>query len=286
MGVALPGSLSPSSFSAFKDCPLAFKLSYIDRLPEPPSAAASKGTLVHRALELLMCRPPAERSLDAALADLEQARAELAEHPEFAGLGLDPDELDRFHADAARLVGRYFELEDPTGVRPIGLELKLTARVGKVTLRGIIDRLEIADDGEWVITDYKTGSVPSEQREQARLAGVHIYALLCEQMLGRRPARVQLLYLSKPEAIIARPSEQSVAGIARRTDALWSAIERACAVDDFRPRPGRLCDYCAFRPYCPAYGGDPAEARELLGPGTVISPTLPLAAAGVLGATS
>jgi putative RecB family exonuclease len=276
MGVALPGSLSPSSFSAFKDCPLAFKLSYLERLPEPPSAAASKGTLVHRALERLMCRPPAERSLAAALADLADARVELAEHPEFAGLGLTPEELDAFHADAARLVERYFQLEDPTRVHPIGLELKLTAKIGKVTLRGIIDRLEIADDGEWVITDYKTGSVPSEQREQARLAGVHIYALLCEQMLGRRPARVQLLYLSKPEAIIARPSEQSVTGVARRTGALWSAIERACAVDDFRPRPGPLCGYCAFRPYCPAYGGDPAEARELLGPGTVISPTLPL----------
>jgi putative RecB family exonuclease len=277
MGVALPRSLSPSSFSAFKDCPLAFKLGYLDRLPEPPTPAASKGTLVHRALELLMCRAPARRSLAGALDDLDTARHELSAHPEFTGLELTPEELDAFHADAARMVERYFQLEDPTRVHPIGLELKLTAKVGKVTLRGIIDRLEIADDGEWVITDYKTGSVPSEQRERTRLAGVHIYALLCEQMLGKRPARVQLLYLSKPEAIIARPSEQSVSGVTRRTDALWSAIERACAVDDFRPHPGPLCDYCAFRPYCPAYGGDPAEARELLGPGTVISPTLPLA---------
>jgi len=281
MGVALPGSLSPSSVSAFKDCPLAFKLAYLERLPEPPSPAASKGTLVHRALERLMCLPPASRTVDAALTALAEATTELADHPEFAGLELTPDELDTFHADAGRLVERYFELEDPTRVHPIGLELKLTAKVGKVTLRGIIDRLEIDADGEWIITDYKTGSVPSEQREQSRLAGVHIYALLCEQMLGRRPARVQLLYLSKPEAIIARPSEQSITGVARRTDALWSAIERACAVDDFRPRPGPLCEYCAFRPYCPAYGGDPTQARELLGPGTVISPTLPLA--GVAG---
>src|ERR1700704_280700 len=107
MGVALPGSLSPSSFSAFKDCPLAFKLSYLERLPEPPSAAASKGTLVHLALEKLMCRLPAQRTIEAGLADLADARIELADHPEFAGLGLTPDELDGFHADAARLVERY-----------------------------------------------------------------------------------------------------------------------------------------------------------------------------------
>lgn len=277
MGVALPGSLSPSSVSSFKDCPLAFRFAYVDRLPEPPSPAASKGTLVHRALEHLMCRAPAERTLDAALDDLARARADLQDHPDLTGLDLTVDEWEAFHTDARRMVERYFELEDPTTVHPIGLELKLAAKIGKVTLRGIIDRLEIADDGEWVVTDYKTGSVPSEQRERSRLAGVHMYALLCEQMLGRRPARVQLLYLSKPEAIIAEPTEQSVTGVARRTSAIWSAIERACATEDFRPSPGPLCSYCAFQPYCPAYGGDPLLARELLGPGTVIEPTLPLA---------
>ena len=81
MGLAFPPSLSPSSVSAFKSCPLAFKFSYIDRLPEPPSPAATKGTLVHRALELLMCRPEADRTIDAALVDLETARVEMATIP-------------------------------------------------------------------------------------------------------------------------------------------------------------------------------------------------------------
>ena len=79
MGLAFPPSLSPSSVSAFKSCPLAFRFSYIDRLPEPPSPAATKGTLVHRALELLMCRPQPDRTVDAALCDLETARVEMAD---------------------------------------------------------------------------------------------------------------------------------------------------------------------------------------------------------------
>jgi putative RecB family exonuclease len=277
MGLGFPPSLSPSSVSAFKECPLAFRFSYIDQLPEPPSAAASKGTLVHRALELLMLRPSLERTVEAALADLARARVELVAHPEFADLELSADEWQAFHADADALVRRYFELEDPRTVRPIGLELKLSAQFGAVTLRGIIDRLELAPGGELVVTDYKTGSVPGEYHENNRLAGVHIYAALCERMLGRRPAQVQLYYLSRPEAIIARPTEQSVAGVERRAGAIWSAIARACERDDFRPHAGPLCDYCAFKPYCPIYGGNPEDARELLGPGTVIEPTLPLA---------
>lgn len=276
MGRQLPYSLSPSSIAAFKECPLAFRFSYLDRLPEPPSAPASKGTLVHRALELLMCRPASDRTPDAALADLDRARAELSSDPEFAELELSAHEWEEFHASATELVLRYFELEDPTTVHPIGLELKLQAQVGEARVRGVIDRLELDPDGELVVTDYKTGGVPSERWEGKSLSGVHTYALLCEQMLGKRPVRVQLFYLQKPEMIIATSTEQTVTGVARRTNALWTAITRSCARDDFRPNPSKLCDWCAFKTYCPAFGGDPVDAEELRGPGTVIEPALPL----------
>src|SRR5947209_12938399 len=124
MGLSAPYSLSPSSCSAFKNCPLAFRFSYLDRLPEPPSPWTSKGTLVHRALELLLDRPADERTVVAALVDLGQARVELADDPEFTGLDLDDAGWAAFDADAEQLLRRYFELEDPRTVRPIGLELK------------------------------------------------------------------------------------------------------------------------------------------------------------------
>ncbi|MGH8992245.1 MAG: RecB family exonuclease [Acidimicrobiia bacterium] len=266
MSLPLPTTLSPSKISAFKSCPLAFRFSVIDRLPEPPSPWASKGTLVHRALELLMARPPGKRSVDAALADLDRARDELAVHPEFAGLGLSDEEAERFHAEAGELVQRYFQLEDPNSVRAIGLELYISVQLGSLTLRGIIDRLELDADGELVVTDYKTGSAPRAGFEQDRMGGVHFYSLLCERLLGRRPARVQLMYLSTPEVISMAPSEQSVTAVERRAAALWAAVERACERDDFRPRRGKLCDWCTFQPYCPAWGGDPAKAVELLAP--------------------
>lgn len=277
MGVVRPRSLSPSAISSFTSCPLAFRFSYLDRLPEPPSVAASRGTLVHRALERLLNRPQAERTLDAARADLTTAASELADHPEFAGLELSDEAWEGFCAEAESLVERYFELEDPATIRPIGLEVKLEARIGdRIRVRGIIDRLELDADGELVVTDYKTGRAPRERHERSRLVGVQIYALLCEQMLGRRPARIQLLYLSTPEAIITEPSEQSIRGVTAKTKAIWSAIERACAKDDFRPNQSALCSYCTFKPYCPAFGGDPALAAELKGPGTMIETPLPL----------
>ena len=268
MPLQLPATLSPSKVVSFRDCALSFRFSVIDRLPEPPSAAACKGTLVHKALEHLYERPADERVLDAALVDLDRARLEIMQNEEYAGLCFGTeDEEAAFHASAETLVRRYFQLEDPRTIRPIGLELFLSTPLdaaGRVALRGIIDRLELDEDGELVVTDYKTGKAPSERFEQGRLTGVHFYSYLCERMFGRRPARIQLLYLAEPMAIIATPSDQSTRGLERKVGAIWQAIERACERDDFRPKPGALCSWCSFKDYCPAFGGDPTRATELL----------------------
>ncbi len=264
MALPLPTSLSPSKVASFKDCALAFRFSTIDRLPEPPSPWATKGTLVHRALELLFCEEPSVRTVATALACLDRARAEMATDPEFVGLELDAEAEAQFAAEAEILVRRYFELEDPRTVHPIGLELRLEARVGSLTLRGVIDRLELDEQGGLVVTDYKSGKTPGVTFEQNRLGGVHFYAFLCERVLGRRPSRIQLLYLSEPVAIVAEPSDQSIRGLEQRTTAIWKAVERACATDDFRPRPSPLCNWCSFHDYCPAFGGDPARAGALV----------------------
>jgi len=264
MALPLPTSLSPSKVASFKDCALAFRFANIDRLPEAPSPAATRGTLVHRALELLFCEPAPARSLPTALACLDRARAEMATDPDVLGLDLDAGASARFAAEAEALVRSYFMLEDPTTVHPIGLELRLQVQVGSLLLRGIIDRLELDADGGLVVTDYKSGRTPGVMHEQSRLGGVHFYAFLCERVLGRRPSRIQLLYLAEPVAIVAEPSGQSMRGLEQRTTAIWKAVERACANDDFRPRPSPLCNWCSFRDYCPTFGGDPDRARELV----------------------
>lgn len=263
MAFELPGSLSPSKVSKFTDCALAFKFSAIDRLPEPPSTHALKGTLVHAALERLFWDlPRGSRSVQAARDALEVAWAQLESDQEAAGLDLSSDERGAFVSDAWSLIERYFRLEDPETVDAVGVELLLEAEVEGILLRGIVDRLDVTPDGELVVVDYKTGRAPSQIQERQRLWGVHFYALLCEEVLGVKPALVRLMYLREPVVIETAPSDQAIRALRRRTSAVWAAIERSCADEDFRPRPGPLCDWCAFRSLCPVFGGDPSLADE------------------------
>lgn len=255
MALELPRTLTPSKVAAFTNCPLAFRYSVIEHRPEPPSPHAVKGTLVHSALEgLFWNHAPAGRTRAAAGHELERAWKELGSDPEFIALALGGDDAAAFLADAHTLVDNYFRLEDPTTVHTIGVELGVEIEDGGLRLRGIIDRLDIGPDGALTVVDYKTGRAPSERYEQGKMGGVQTYALLCEKVLGRAPVEVRLLHLRDPVAISAVSTPQTLRGQQRRTSAVWNAIERACVSEDFRPKVGPLCQFCHFKPSCPAFG--------------------------------
>ncbi len=136
--------------------------------------------------------------------------------------------------------------------------------IGTLRLRGIIDRLELDAERRLIVTDYKTGKVPGQAQEQSRLGGVHFYAFLCEKVLGRRPDAVQLIYLTEPVSIVTTPHRAVDPGPPDEDGRHLVGGGEACEREDFRPKPSRLCDWCSYRAWCPAFGGLPSDAPSRL----------------------
>ena len=67
---------------------MQFRFSSIEKLPEAPGPATTKGSIVHRALELLFVRPAADRTPAALADDMTTALSEFATDPEYVGLRL------------------------------------------------------------------------------------------------------------------------------------------------------------------------------------------------------
>ena len=253
-------SLSPSRAADFKQCPLLYRFRSIDRLDEAPSPAAARGTLVHAVLEELFELPAAERTPEAAVGLVPgRWQALVEERPELAEMiaGDESRTEDSWFAEAAALVERWFTLEDPSRLEPSRREVKVEVELEGLTLRGIIDRVDVAPTGEVRIVDYKTGRSPSERFEGKALFQMKFYGLVHWRTTGRVPDLLQLVYLRDGQVIRYAPDEADLLALERNVRAVSSAIQQASATGDFRPSPSRLCSWCDFKPLCPAFGGTP-----------------------------
>ncbi|MDX6744282.1 RecB family exonuclease [Actinocorallia sp. A-T 12471] len=271
------GSLSPSRAGDFMTCPLLYRFRVIDRIEERPSPAAVRGTLVHAVLERLFDLPAEARTADAARAMLEPQWADLvAREPELEALfeGEPEGERDAWLARAHELVDSYFTLEDPRRLEPADRELFVeTVLESGLKLRGYIDRVDVAPSGEVRIVDYKTGSAPRADFEARALFQMRFYALVLWRSRGRVPALLQLMYLGNGEVLRYQPDEADLRATERKLEALWRAIARAAETGEWRPRPGRLCDWCDHKERCPEFGGVlpplPEGARAAAGGGVI-----------------
>ena len=261
-GVEVIGALSPSRAGDFLSCPLLYRFRTIDRLPEPSSPDAVRGTVVHKVLEDLFDLPAAERTPDRAQAMLEPVWEQLVEAaPElremFPGDG-EGAEAAAWLASCRSVLDRYFTLEDPRRLEPAERELYVeTLLDSRLLLRGFVDRIDVAPDGAIRVVDYKSGSSPSEMFEAKALFQMKFYALVIWRTRGVVPAMLQLVYLGNGELLRYVPDEADLLATERKVEAIWQAIKRAEEAGDWRPSPGRLCDWCAHRSICPAWGGTP-----------------------------
>ena len=264
-------ALSPSRAADFKQCPLKFRFRSIDRLDEAPSPAAVRGTLVHAVLEEVFELPPAQRTPETARALLPGRWAALVtERPELAEMIADDEKLteDSWLSAAARLTDRWFTLEDPSRFEPADREVKVEVELDGLTLRGVIDRLDVAPTGQVRVVDYKTGRAPGAGFEGKALFQMKFYGLVLWRRTGRVPDLLQLVYLGDGTVIRYEPDEGDLLALERNVRAVWAAIERAVAERDFRPSPSRLCSWCDFTPLCPAFGGTPPPMPAVVDIGT------------------
>jgi putative RecB family exonuclease len=263
-GVDVLGSLSPSRAGDFMSCPLLFRFRTVDRLPEPFSPAAVRGTVVHKVLEDLFDLPAHDRTSSRAADLLVPAWSRvLAEEPAiaemFGGAGSDGGpEVATWLAACEQSLASYFEIEDPTRLEPAEREAYVeTLLDSRLLLRGYVDRLDVTPDGDIRVVDYKTGKAPGVGFEAAAMFQMRFYALVIWRTRGVVPRMLQLIYLGSGEVLRYAPDEQDLLATERKVEALWRAIRTAQETGDYQPRRSALCGWCAHQSICPAWGGTP-----------------------------
>ncbi|CAB4880913.1 unannotated protein [freshwater metagenome] len=256
----LPLAISPSRAGDFQQCPLLFRFRSIDRLPTAPSSAATRGTVVHAALESLYDLPAAQRTVQAAADLIEPSWSDLlTKEPEVAVV-VEEEGLSAWLDRARELITTYFAMEDPQRLEPAAREVFVEADLHNgLTIRGFIDRLDVAPNGDVRIVDYKTGKSPAPAFAEKSLFQMRFYALVLWRRDGAIPKQLKLIYLANGRDLIEEPD----AGILERTEdkilSTWQDIESSVAKKEFEPKKSKLCSWCDFQALCPAFGGTAPE---------------------------
>ncbi len=253
-----PLALSPSRAGDFKACPLLYRLRAVDRLPEPPSPPAVRGTLVHTVLEEMFGRPAPERTPARTAEQVPAAWARMVDEcPELATM-LPAADVAAWLDSAKALVRSYFTLEDPRHFDPAACELAIEIdSPDGVPLRGYIDRLDLAPTGELRIVDYKTGRSPGPDFEGRALYQLKFYALMIYRLRGVVPSQLKLIYLADRLSLQYTPTESELLGFANAVGALWQAVAAALETGNFPARRGPMCRWCHHQALCPEFGGTP-----------------------------
>jgi len=256
-------ALSPSRAADFKQCPLLYRFRAIDRLPEPPSPAQLRGSVVHSALEQLYGLPADQRDIPTAVALVEPAwQLVMAEEPELAEAFPD-DQRDQLLSEARDLLTGYYRLEDPRRFDPDSCEQRVEVELADGTLlRGFVDRIDIAPGGQLRVVDYKTGKAPPELRPMAEFKAMFqmkFYAVALLRSRGVLPARLRLIYLADGQVLDYAPDLDELMRFEKILMAIWHAIQSAGATGDFRPKQSWMCGWCAHQALCPVFGGTPPQ---------------------------
>ncbi len=250
----LPAHLSPSRLQDFRACPRRYQLGAVERLPQPASYAATKGRLVHHALEhLYLLAPESRRDADVD-ALLDEAEAAILDDATRADLHLDEARAATLRVECRHSLETYLAMEDPALVEHEGVELRLSAEVDGVPLLGILDRVD-REGEELVVVDYKTGAVPDRRFDSLTFANAELYAALLQATSGELPSRLRLLYLSKGSVLERHVTPVVVRARTEAAARAWGEITQHYQAGEFPATPSaRTCRFCAYKARCRADG--------------------------------
>ena len=256
----VPTSFSPSRVEKFTSCPLAFRFASIEKLPERANDPHDRG-LARAPGPRARLRPPGAPSAPRRRSAPRSPppRTSSSSLPDLVELGLDDEQmatLDGRVPAARRALPARWRTRRPSARSASSCASPPPAARSRSAASSTASTCATTASSSSSTTRPAAHRRSSGSRRS--LAGVHFYSFLCEQVLGRRPAAIRLMYLSTRRDHRGR-AVRAVDAV--RHDPHHGHLEgrRAapCATDDFRPRPGALCAGCSFQTWCPAFGGDP-----------------------------
>ncbi|GAA0563787.1 ATP-dependent DNA helicase [Actinomadura livida] len=256
-----PITISPSQVETFTTCGLRWLLaSAVGAQEGGPNEYSTMGKVVHAVAEMAGTDDGVDE------VHVAQRLDEIWNDLEFRSSWYSEKQREQ----AARMVDKFLSWHRDNPNEVVALEESFKVDLGRVVIKGRIDRAERDEQGRAVIIDVKTSStaVPKDDLARHPQLGVYQYAV----MLGAferhgliEPGGAKLVQVGKA-AFAAKAREQAQPPPADDADPEWpkkliELVATGMAGDVFQARANDKCRTCPVRSCCPVHdeGGQVGE---------------------------
>lgn len=261
---------SYSAIDTYLQCPQKYKFQEIDRVsPRPPkSKEAIFGSLVHNTLKFMFERNPLYPTLDEVVSYFREHwpgrdtfLAEIKNDP-LKRAWTEEEEKIVFE-DGVRMLKRFYEKNAPWNYNVVDLESRFEVtladeKTGEThILAGIIDRIDKLPDDSYEIIDYKTSKRMPSQDAVHRNRQLALYSLGLQKRwphLAAEDIKLSLYFVKHGEKLSTKATQEStVEARGELLKTINEIQERIRGNKAFEPMPSILCNWCEYRPMCPAW---------------------------------
>jgi putative RecB family exonuclease len=247
---------SHSKLSTFEQCPLKYKLRYIDKIvPEIEKTIESHlGTIVHDTLEWIyntVSQDNKTLSLDEIIT-YYSVKWQDEFSKEILIVKKELDEKDYFEKGVEFLIN-YYNKYSPFKDGTIECEKRITIELDENTkINGFIDRLvHNIETGEYEIHDYKTANSLPTQEKMDQDRQLALYSIAIKELYGK-DKEVCLIwhYLAHNQKICSRRTNEQLEKLKEETLDLIEEIENT---KEFPGKKSMLCNWCEYKSICPEW---------------------------------
>ena len=218
-----PAAVSVTGLVTMAQCPKRFFWTDVDPLPRRPNPAATRGTQVHRRIEL-------HQKGQVPFDEMEPDLYDVADGGDGVG-AYDAYLESRYASHTADLIEAPFSFELDDGHR----------------VRGRIDAVYF-DGPHWEVVDFKSGR---SNPDPSRLVQLQAYAIAVNQVDFGIPSPesvdVAFAYLGGGLEVVSYQADAEWVGVAKET---LTTLTTQISHGDFEEQPGTWCGSCDFLRFC------------------------------------
>lgn len=250
-------------------CPMKYKLKYVDgNYVNSEAIALDVGTIVHKAMEEKYKAIMEGKEVDYNRLLTMVQNGTVENHRRLIGISEIQDKYEDIYNevnkksnmtyhDKMEVFYDYFLNDDidPENEGWRVLETEKNFRFvfeDRAILHGFIDRIDINDNGDIRVVDYKTANMPYQRKDIVTAMQMYIYGLACEDLYGKVPVEYvyDMVFHNEKQNAMSKGYEKRGW---KKLHKVLDQIEEAERMEQFKNSVSPLCYFCNFCPNSPSY---------------------------------